>query len=80
MLNQIVLPVRQSGLVKIFGDRVRQLRDRAGMSQEELADAARLHRTAIGFIERGERGSTLQTIEKLAKALRVSPRDLFPPY
>jgi transcriptional regulator with XRE-family HTH domain len=67
-------------LVKIFGERVRHLRERAGLNQEQLAAVARLHRTAIGFIERGERGSTLQTVEKLAKALRVPPRELFPPY
>jgi transcriptional regulator with XRE-family HTH domain len=72
--------VRYGGLVKVFGERVRDLRERAGFSQEELADVARLHRTAIGFIERGERGSTLQTIEKLAKALKVTPRELFPPF
>lgn len=72
--------MRYGGLVKTFGQRIRYLREQAGLSQEELAVAAHLHRTAVGFIERGERGSTLQTVEKLAKALRVPPRDLFPPF
>ena len=52
---------------------VRELRERAGLSQEELADLANVHRTYIGGIERGERNPTLTTIHKIARALRVHP-------
>ena len=55
---------------------VRKLRDRAGLSQEDLADLANVHRTYIGGIERGERNPTLTTIHKIAQALRVHPRHL----
>ncbi|MGD9693608.1 MAG: helix-turn-helix domain-containing protein [Phycisphaerales bacterium] len=65
--------------IQDFGKRVRQLRIERGVSQEQLAFDAGLHRTAISFIERASRSSTLDTIEKLARALKVQPADLMPP-
>lgn len=65
--------------VKDFGDRVRTARLERGLSQEQLAFDAGLHRTAISFIERAERSSKLETIEKLARALGVQPAELMPP-
>lgn len=64
--------------VKQFGERVKQVRDEKGMSQEELADKAGLHRTQISLIERGMRSPRLETIEKLAKALKIQAKDLLP--
>jgi len=61
-----------------FGDRVRELRKEKELSQEELADKAGLHRTYIGMIERGEKNITLTSIEKIAKALAVSIKELMP--
>ncbi len=60
-----------------FGKRVRQLRDERGISQEKLGELAKVHRTYVGMIERGEKNITLGNIEKLAKALKVSVTDLF---
>ena len=54
---------------KRFGMRIRTLRNSQGLSQEELAQKAELHRTYIGGIERGERNVSLINIEKLAIAL-----------
>lgn len=48
------------------------------MSQEALADAAGLHRTHISLIERGQRSVRIETIERLALALRVQPSGLMP--
>jgi transcriptional regulator with XRE-family HTH domain len=48
-----------------------------GLSQEKLAEKADLHPTYIGVIERGEQSATLDTIAKLAGALRVKEKDLF---
>lgn len=62
---------------KKLGERVRALRKEAGLSQEELADAAGLHRTYIGAIERGERNISLINIVQIARALRVKPAYLF---
>ena len=61
---------------KKLGERIRSLRKEAGLSQEELADAAGLHRTYIGAIERGERNISLINIIQLARSLRVKPADL----
>lgn len=63
-------------IVKKFGDRVRDIRKRVGLSQEKLAVKAGVHRTYIGMIERGEKNITIVNIEKLAKALGVSIKDL----
>ena len=61
-----------------FGERLRKLREKSGLSQEDLADAADLHRTHISLIERGQRSVRLETIEKLAIALQVQPSKLMP--
>jgi transcriptional regulator with XRE-family HTH domain len=61
-----------------FGTSLRKLRLSKGISQEQLADLAGLHRTYISSVERGERNVTLQTIEKMAKALCVSMSKLMP--
>lgn len=59
-------------ICKRFGARVRALRVARGLSQEELAQKAELHRTYVGGIERGERNISLVNIEKLAAALDVT--------
>jgi transcriptional regulator with XRE-family HTH domain len=60
-----------------FGRRVRSLRKACGMSQEQLADAAGLHRTYVSSLERGERNVGLDNVVILARALGVSPAQLF---
>lgn len=62
---------------KIFGKRVRELRRAEGFSQESFANAAGLHRTYIGAIERGEQNVSIDNIEKIAKALKVRLAELF---
>ena len=59
-----------------FGANLRAARKSAGMSQEMLAQTARLDRAAISIIERGGRSANLRTILKLARALKVAPEDL----
>lgn len=54
-----------------FGEKVREERHRLGLSQEELASRAGVHRTYIGMIERAEKNITLENIEKIAKALGI---------
>ncbi len=57
--------------------RVRRLRVARGWSQEVLADAAGLHRTYIGSIERGERNVSLEAMERIAQALEIPLAELF---
>ena len=59
-------------LTHILSENVVRLRHSQGLSQEELAERAGLHRTYIGSVERGERNVTLSTLEVLATAFGVS--------
>jgi transcriptional regulator with XRE-family HTH domain len=59
-----------------FGANLRRCRKRAGISQEEAAVRASLHRTAIGQLERSERTARIDTLIKLAGALDASPAEL----
>jgi len=68
-----------SGAIASFGASVRSLRFRLGISQEELAERADMHRTYIAGIERGARNVTLKSIDKLARALGVSTAALLHP-
>jgi len=59
-----------------LGSAIRAERLRLGVTQEELAWRASLHRTYLANIERGGRNLTLRVISNLARALEVSVRDL----
>ncbi len=60
-----------------FGVLIRRLRMERGLSQEEFARRCGLHRTYIGSIERGEKTVTIETADKLAKALGTDLGNLF---
>ncbi len=64
-------------ILVIFGERVRKFRKERGLSQEQLAFKANLHRTYIGMIERAEKNITLLNIEKIANSLEVEILQLF---
>ena len=68
--------MKKEVLVK-FGKKVRDERMKLGLSQEEFASRAGVHRTYIGMIERAEKNITLENIEKIAKALKIGIADLF---
>jgi transcriptional regulator with XRE-family HTH domain len=59
-----------------FAANLVRLRRQAGLSQEQLAFRAELHRTEIGMAERGVRLVKIDTLLKLAGALGVEPGDL----
>jgi transcriptional regulator with XRE-family HTH domain len=62
----------------LFGKRLREIRERVGVSQEKLAELAKLHRTYVSSVERGKRNISLVNIERLALALGVSLKELMP--
>jgi transcriptional regulator with XRE-family HTH domain len=68
--------VAKKDISKAFAVEVRALRTALGLSQEELAAGAGLHRNYVGMIERLERNPTLAAIEGLAKGLKVKPSEL----
>jgi DNA-binding XRE family transcriptional regulator len=61
---------------RILGEAIRNYRKRAGLTQEQLAEKADLHHNFIGGIERGVMETSLTSLTKIAKALRVRVRDL----
>ena len=63
-------------LAERFGSNLRRCRKKAGLSQEEAAIRASLHRTEIGLLERGERTPRIDTAIKLAGAVDVALSDL----
>jgi transcriptional regulator with XRE-family HTH domain len=67
----------QFNVRKKFGQKVRQIRKNAKLSQEELGFKASIHRTYIGAIERGEQNVSLDNIYKIAKTLKIHIKELF---
>ena len=63
-------------IYRVLGETVRIRRKKARLSQEQLAEKADLTRNYIGDIERAEKKITLETLEKIAKALKCRVRDL----
>jgi transcriptional regulator with XRE-family HTH domain len=61
---------------QILGDNIRLARQLKGLSQEELAELACLHRTYIGSVERGERNVSLENIVSISRALQLHPTNL----
>ena len=55
---------------------LRRLRQKHGLSQEELADRAGLNRNYVGMIEREENAPTVDALEQLAKALDINAVEL----
>lgn len=64
-------------LFKIIGKRIAQKRRLLKYSQEKLAELAGLHRTYIGFIERGEKEVRIATLLKVTKVLKMKLEELF---
>lgn len=64
-------------LRKEFGKRLRTLRRQAGLTQEQLAEAAEVSVDFLSLVERGVNAPSFDNLEKLARALGVSVRELF---
>jgi transcriptional regulator with XRE-family HTH domain len=70
--------VSDEEVMRRFGARLREVRERAKVSQEKLAELAGLHRTYVSSVERGQRNISLVNIAKLASALEVPMGGLMP--
>lgn len=60
-----------------FGNRLRQLRNEKGLSQEKFSFVCGLDRTYIASVEQGKRNISIENIEKIANALEISISDFF---
>src|SRR5436305_5854922 len=69
--GSVPLPAVNDRIQRAFGLRVRQLRERRGLTQEKLADLSGLHRTYIWGIEQGRRNPSLTIVVRIAEALGV---------
>lgn len=61
-----------------LGRKVRKLRKEKGITQEQLAEKVNVSTTWIGYIETGYRRPNLKMIYKIATALNVKVKDIFP--
>ncbi len=64
---------------KQVGSRIREYRLKRGLTQEDLAHEADLHRAYIGQIERGEKNIGVQNLQKIAKTLKIKASKLIDP-
>ena len=67
---------RKRNLRKVFGHNLRRHRGTLGISQEDLAEKAGLHRTYIGSVERGGRNVSIDNMERLALAVGSTVQQL----
>lgn len=61
-----------------IGKRIRKLRHKMGLTQEQLSERVRVSITHIGLVEVGRRRMSLKTLQKVAKVLGVKVKDLIP--
>jgi transcriptional regulator with XRE-family HTH domain len=66
----------KKAILRAFAAEVRRSRNSLGLSQEELADRASLHRNYIGMIERLERVPTLVAMDGIARGLKLKLSEL----
>jgi transcriptional regulator with XRE-family HTH domain len=63
--------LQQRAFLQTIGHRIRQRREAQGLTQAQLGDRCRLHRTFIGSVERGERNVSILNLRTIALALRM---------
>lgn len=69
--------MRTQSLVYKLGVRIRTVRKAAGLTQEQLAEVADISVNFMGYVERGQRAPSIQTLERIAQGLDVHPKNLF---
>ena len=68
--------MRRYKIAIYIGKRIRRVRKKRGLTQEEAAEKAKIHVSTLGRIERGESNPPIQTISKIAYALGVKAKEL----
>ena len=57
----------------MIGTELRRAREAAGLTQQELAEAARLHRTYVSLLERDKKSPTIDVLFRLCRAIGIPP-------
>ena len=60
-----------------FGKRIKELRNKTGLSQEKFALTIDMDRSYYASVENGKRNISIQNIEKIAKGLGITLEELF---
>lgn len=68
--------ISEETFIANLGIHIRQLREKKGLSQQDLADDCDIRKTQIGRIERAEINTTIKTLVKIANALDLEPKEL----
>ena len=68
---------KNAKLPKSLGKRIKSIRRKKGLTQEDLAEKVGISRAYMGFIEQGRYSASLEVIEKISKVLKVRMSDLF---
>jgi transcriptional regulator with XRE-family HTH domain len=68
----------KSTIKQQFGERLKLLREKSGMSQKDLAKKSEMIQAKLSQAENGDANMTLESIERLALALGVPPKELLP--
>ncbi len=61
-----------------LGNRIQKLRKETGLTQEEFAEKLGISRTHMGHIEQGRKTPSIKLMERIAKALHLKVKDIFP--
>lgn len=70
------VPDMSQTIVKKFSRKLREERLQRNLSQETLAQKAKLSRNFVGMLERGERNVTISALEDISRALNMEPWEL----
>ena len=62
---------------QVIGDAIRVRRKRAGLTQERLAESAKLNPKYLGEVERGEKIISIEALLRIAKALKTAVKEFF---
>ncbi|MEM6894222.1 MAG: helix-turn-helix transcriptional regulator [Bacteroidota bacterium] len=63
--------------LRLFGERLRMLREKENLSQADLEIDAKMSKNQIGRIERGEISTSVTNLNLIAQALKLEVKDLF---
>lgn len=70
------MDISEDTFIVNLGIHIRQIREKKGLSQQDLADDCGITQNQVGRIERAEINTTIKTLVKIANALNVEPKEL----